>query len=80
MSDPVLGQDEVNALLDAIKMGGLSEEEEQQAASAKAYDLTSNHRVVRGRMPALEIINDRQARLHRGSLSTIAPSFFSFCS
>jgi len=72
MSDPILGQDEVNALLDAIKMGGLSEDEEQQAAAAKAYDLTSNHRVVRGRMPALEIINDRQARMHRTSLSTIA--------
>jgi flagellar motor switch protein FliM len=72
MSDPILGQDEVNALLDAIKMGDLSEEDKQKTANAKAYDLTSNHRVVRGRMPALEIINDRQARLHRGSLSTIA--------
>ncbi|MEE2904095.1 MAG: flagellar motor switch protein FliM [Myxococcota bacterium] len=72
MSDPILGQDEVNALLDAIKMGGLNEEEAERDPSIKAYDLTSNHRVVRGRMPALEIINDRQARLHRGSLSTIA--------
>ncbi len=71
--DPILGQDEVNALLDAIKMGGLSDEMDAEGApAAVAYDLTSNQRVVRGRMPALEIVNDRQARLHRGSLSTIA--------
>ena len=30
MSDPILGQDEVNALLDAIKMGGLNEEEAER--------------------------------------------------
>lgn len=71
--DPILGQDEVNALLDAIKMGGLADDvSEEGAPAAVAYDLTSNQRVVRGRMPALEIVNDRQARLHRSSLSTIA--------
>lgn len=73
MSDPILGQNEVNALLDAIKMGGLADDDEFDGVpQAVAYDLTSNQRVVRGRMPALEIVNDRQARLHRSSLSAIA--------
>jgi len=74
MSDPILGQNEVNALLDAIKMGGLADDVDVApgASAAVSYALTSNQRVVRGRMPALEIVNDRQARLHRGSLSAIA--------
>lgn len=34
------------------------------------YDLTSQEKVIRGRMPVLELINDRFARLVRSSLSS----------
>ena len=65
----VLSQNEVNALLSAINQGGV-EEAEARAIEAKPYDLTSSDRIVRGRMPALDMINERLARLLRGRLST----------
>lgn len=71
--EPILGQDEINAVLEAIKGGGLTEPEGGALApTAVAYDLTTNQRVARGRMPGLEIVNDRQARFHRTSLSALA--------
>jgi len=71
VSEPVaneyLSQEEVDALLK-----GVSPEESGGAAPAAAseagvrpYDLATQERIVRGRMPTLEIINDRFARLLR---------------
>ena len=65
----VLSQNEVNALLSAINQGGV--EESQESADAKPYDLTANDRIVRGRMPALDMINERLARMLKASLSTV---------
>jgi flagellar motor switch protein FliM len=67
----ILSQDEVDALLRGMT-GGEIEVETDQAASADgviAYDLTNQDRIIRGRMPTLEIINDRFARIFRSSIS-----------
>ncbi len=71
--DNVLSQNEVNALLNAVRSGNVATEpdpDEQANASkgARGYDLTSNDRIVRGRMPTLDILNQRLARLMRQSL------------
>lgn len=72
--DSILAQDEVNALLNAMKAGGLDDEDgdSTDAVSYVPYDLTSNQRVIRGNLPALEILAERQARRHRNSLSGFA--------
>jgi flagellar motor switch protein FliM len=67
--DNVLSQSEVNALLNAINQGSIGKEPEDDAipADARSYDLTSNDRIIRGRMPTLDILNQRLARLLRVS-------------
>ncbi len=64
MSSPqqFLSQDEVDALLDG--MNGASKEDVSEAAPAgiREYDIANQERIVRGRMPTLEIINERFAR------------------
>ncbi|MEM6997159.1 MAG: flagellar motor switch protein FliM, partial [Myxococcota bacterium] len=65
----VLSQNEVNALLDAVRTGSVPTEDGQApAVEIRDYDLTSNGRIVRGRMPTLDMINQRLARLMRQSI------------
>ncbi len=69
--EKILSQDEVDALLKGLTNGEIEaqKEEEEEADGIRPYDLTSQDRIIRGRMPTLEIINDRFARLHRVTLS-----------
>ncbi|NLI81077.1 MAG: flagellar motor switch protein FliM [Deltaproteobacteria bacterium] len=69
--EKILSQDEVDALLRGLSDGQIEPEKEEQIETegVRVYDLTSQDRIVRGRMPTLEIINDRFARLHRVTLS-----------
>ncbi|GLI33578.1 flagellar motor switch protein FliM [Desulforhabdus amnigena] len=69
--EKVLSQEEVDALLRGISDGAIESEPEveENPDAVRVYDLTSQDRIIRGRMPTLEIINDRFARLHRVSLS-----------
>ncbi len=63
MNQQILSQDEVDALLQGIT--GESQKLEQEEASTgdvRSYDLSSQERMVRGRMPAMEVINERFAR------------------
>lgn len=63
MNQQILSQDEVDALLQGIT--GESQKLEQEEASAvgvRDYDLSSQERIVRGRMPTMEVINERFAR------------------
>ncbi|MBT3134538.1 flagellar motor switch protein FliM [Alteromonas sp. ALT199] len=68
MSD-LLSQDEIDALLH-----GVDDVEEEEVdggdsdASTLEYDFSSQDRIVRGRMPTLEIVNERFARHMRVSL------------
>lgn len=66
MSD-FLSQDEVDSLLQGVN-GEPDEAEdakEAEAGGVRSYNLASQERIVRGRMPTLEIINERFARLFR---------------
>jgi len=64
----LLSQDEIDALLHGVDEGDIEPEEDIDATGVKAYDLTSNDRIVRGRMPTLEMINERFARYTRISM------------
>jgi len=63
MSNQILSQDEVDALLQGIT--GESQKLEQEHVDEGAirnYDISSQERIVRGRMPTMEVINERFAR------------------
>jgi flagellar motor switch protein FliM len=68
MADNFLSQEEVDALLKGVTgdqdEGGATEDE----SGIRPYNLATQERIVRGRMPTLEIINERFARLLRISL------------
>jgi len=64
----LLSQDEIDALLHGVDDGDIEPEEDIDEAGVKSYDLTSNDRIVRGRMPTLEMINERFARYTRISM------------
>lgn len=75
----VLTQNEVDALLTAVSNGNVDlnnpnkqpgqSTTEENAVEATPYDLTNQDRVIRGRMPTLDIIYERFIRLFRISLS-----------
>lgn len=67
----ILSQDEVDALLRGVSDGEIETEAEdlEDESGVVPYDLTSQERIIRGRMPTLDIINQRFSRLFRNSLS-----------
>jgi len=63
VNQQILSQDEVDALLEGIT--GESQKPdapEVPADGVRNYDLASQERIVRGRMPTMEIVNERFAR------------------
>ncbi len=63
MNQQILSQDEVDALLQGITGESQKlEQEEQVAGGVRDYDLGNQERIVRGRMPTMEVINERFAR------------------
>jgi flagellar motor switch protein FliM len=63
MNQQILSQDEVDALLQGITGESQKlEEEVVQEGGIREYNLASQERIVRGRMPTMEIINERFAR------------------
>ncbi|MGL4615254.1 MAG: flagellar motor switch protein FliM [Shewanella sp.] len=67
MSD-LLSQDEIDALLHGVDDVDEDEELELGKQDARSYDFSSQDRIVRGRMPTLEIVNERFARHLRISM------------
>ncbi len=67
----VLAQDEVDALLRGLSGGEIESETDisDEDSSIVAFDLANQDRIIRGRMPVLEIVNDRFARLCTNALS-----------
>jgi flagellar motor switch protein FliM len=63
MSESFLSQDEVDALLEGVtgESQKLSDELQEQG-EVRAYSISSQERIVRGRMPSMEIVNERFAR------------------
>lgn len=84
MAQDFLSQDEVDALLKGVT-GGEAEEPQEQAeppGGVRDYDLATQERIVRGRMPTFELINERFARylriglfnyMHRNAEISVSP-------
>ncbi len=64
----LLSQDEIDALLHGVDDGDIDTETDEGDDGVKGYDLASQDRIVRGRMPTLEMINERFARYTRISM------------
>jgi len=66
----LLSQDEIDALLHGVDDGDVEteESEEELSTDARSYDFNSQERIVRGRMPTLEMVNERFSRYFRISL------------
>lgn len=64
----LLSQDEIDALLHGVDDGDIATESDVEPGTVRSYDLTSQDRIVRGRMPTLEMINERFARYTRISM------------
>ncbi len=67
----VLAQDEVDALLRGLSGGEIDTEVDipEDDSGIVAFDLANQDRIIRGRMPVLEIVNDRLARLCTNALT-----------
>jgi flagellar motor switch protein FliM len=83
MAQDFLSQDEVDALLKGVT-GETEEAQEQEEAPGgiRTYDLATQERIVRGRMPTFELINERFARnlriglfnyMHRNAEISLGP-------
>ncbi|MEK7779574.1 MAG: flagellar motor switch protein FliM [Pseudomonadota bacterium] len=65
MSEEFLSQDEVDALLRGANNGDEDTKEEDKGDGVRKYNIGTQERIVRGRMPTYEIINERFARYFR---------------
>jgi len=69
LSTDILSQDEVDALLGGVDDGAIDTAAEENGldGEARPFDFNNQERIVRGRLPTLEMINDRFARYFRVS-------------
>lgn len=65
MADDILSQEEVDALLRGVTGETEESSSDNGGEGVRAYDIGRQERIVRGRMPTLEIINERFARNFR---------------
>ncbi len=63
-----LSQDEVDSLLRGVTGETEEVKDESEAGGVRSYNMATQERIVRGRMPTMEIINERFARLFRIAL------------
>ncbi len=70
MSEQVLSQEEIDALLSAMDKGEVDLEEKEQEGEAVLYDLTSQSRMLLDQFYALEEVYDKLKELLNSSLST----------
>ncbi|MEY4762191.1 MAG: hypothetical protein RLZZ200_2047 [Pseudomonadota bacterium] len=68
MAIDVLNQDEIDALLHGVDSGVVETKSTLPNGEARPYDFATQTRIVRGRMPTLEMINERLARQLRISI------------
>jgi flagellar motor switch protein FliM len=64
MAEHFLSQDEVDALLEGVtgESQKIERSDDEPGGGVRNYDIASQERIVRGRMPTMEIINERFAR------------------
>jgi flagellar motor switch protein FliM len=64
----VLSKEEIDALLDGVGSGRLDPGAATVPGEVRPYDIAQREHIVRGRMPTLEMINERFVRFFRTSL------------
>ena len=66
----ILNQDEIDALINGMDAGAVKTEPEAPPppGTVMSFDFMNQMRIVRGRMPTLEMINERFARMFRVNL------------
>ncbi|WP_395168566.1 flagellar motor switch protein FliM [Piscirickettsia salmonis] len=74
MSTDLLSQDEIDALLHGVDGSESAEEVEVDPDAPVSIDFNSQERIVRGRMPTLEMVNERFARTFRTTLFNLLRS------
>ena len=67
----VLSEEEIDALLTGVDSGDVDTDEESLDEEVRGYDLTSQDKVVRGRLPTLEMIGEKFARQFRVDLQQL---------
>ncbi len=68
MAEKILSQDEVEALLQGVEGGEVETETNVNPGEARDYEFGNQERIIRGRMPSLEIMNERFARYFQASM------------
>jgi flagellar motor switch protein FliM len=66
--DKILDQAEIDALIHGVDTGAVNITPDPGPGEVRTYDFNNQMRIVRGRMPTLEMINERFARIFRVSL------------
>ncbi len=70
--EKILSQEEVDALLKGVVSGEVDTTPKEEAPDGiRPYDLLNQERIIRGRMPTLEMINDRFIRRQSASWSSL---------
>ena len=72
--EKILSQDEIDALLKGVVSGEVDttpKEGETTTKGVAQYDLFNQERIIRGRMPTMEMINDRFIRRQSVSWSNM---------
>jgi len=67
MSD-LLSQDEIDALLHGVDSGAVETDAAPEPGMARSFDFATQDRIVRGKMPTLEMVNERFSRMWRVGL------------
>lgn len=71
-NEKILSQNEVDALLNAVREGDVGTETKAGSGSnLQNYDFTKQRKLVRARMPGLKIVFDRFQRTYRQTLSSL---------
>ncbi len=70
MAEKVLSQEEVDALMSGVSSGDIDTESDkpEEVEGVKTYDLINQDRIVLGRMPVMEVINERFVKYFRESV------------
>lgn len=68
MADEVLNQEEIDALIKGVDNGEVATSPAPLPGQVRSFDLANASRIIRGRMPMLELINERFARQLRAGL------------
>src|SRR5690606_20331923 len=68
----VLTQEEIDALLRSVDSGAVATRSDEPAPeNVRPYDLTSQDRIVRGRLPTIELLGEKFARQLRADLQDL---------